>query len=73
MSRDWKGVVVQARALEPFRDGEEPSMFYAAVGFFETGNKAEARPLMQRARTRISPTPFVNYYAERLLPVGASR
>ena len=67
MASDWPAVVAHARAMEPFRDGEEPSMFYAAVGLYETGKKDEARALMERARPRISATPFVNYYAERLL------
>ena len=67
MVRDWKAVVALARALEPFRDGEEPSMFYAAVGLYETGKKDEARVLMERAKPRIATTPFVNYYATRLL------
>lgn len=67
MAKDWKRVVAEARLLEPFRDGEEPSMFYAAVGLFETGSRDEARPLMERAQPRIAATPFVSYYAERIL------
>jgi tetratricopeptide (TPR) repeat protein len=67
MAKDWKQVAAEAEALVPFRAGEEPSMFYAAVGFFETGRKDEARPLMERARPAIAATPFVNYYAERIL------
>ena len=70
MSRDWKTVAAQARLLAPFRDGEEPSMFYGAVGLYETGAVEEARPLMQRARPRVAQTPFVNYYADRLLRDG---
>lgn len=70
MSRDWKTVAAQSRLLAPFRDGEEPSMFYGAVGLYETGAVEEARPLMQRARPRVAPTPFVNYYADRLLRDG---
>jgi tetratricopeptide (TPR) repeat protein len=67
MAKDWKQVAAEAQALVPFRAGEEPSMFYAAVGFYETGRKDEARPLMERARPAIAATPFVNYYAERIL------
>jgi hypothetical protein len=67
MAKDWKRVAGEARLLEPFRDGEEPSMFYAAVGLFETGKRDEARPLMERAKPRIAATPFVSYYAERIL------
>lgn len=67
MAKDWKRVAAEAKLLEPFRTGEEPSMFYAAVGYFETGRKDEAKPLMERARPGIAATPFVNYYAERIL------
>ncbi len=67
MAKDWKLVAAEAKLLEPFRAGEEPSMFYAAVGYFETGRKDEAKPLMERARPGIAATPFVNYYAERIL------
>lgn len=67
MAKDWKLVAAEAKLLEPFRAGEEPSMFYAAVGYFETGRKEEAKPLMERARPGIAATPFVNYYAERIL------
>ena len=67
MAKDWKRVAAEATLLEPFRTGEEPSMFYAAVGYFETGRKDEAKPLMERARPGIAATPFVNYYAERIL------
>jgi hypothetical protein len=42
-------------------------MFYAAVGLYETGRKAEAKPLLEKARPAIASTPFVNYYVERLL------
>lgn len=73
MSRDWKTVAAQARAVAPFADGEEPSMFYAAVGLWETGSREEARPLMKRARPRIAATPFVNYYAERILGEAQGR
>jgi len=67
MASDWRTVVSEARALSPFRDGEEPSMFYAAVGLFETGDPAAARRLMERAKPRISATPFVTYYMEKVL------
>lgn len=67
MTRDWKTVVSEAKALTPFRDGEEPSMFYAAVGLYETGDAAAARPLMERAKPRIAATPFVAYYMEKVL------
>lgn len=67
MAKDWKQVAAEAQALAPFRAGEEPSMFYAAVGLYETGRKDEAKPLMEKARPAITATPFVNYYAERIL------
>ncbi|MFN7986221.1 MAG: hypothetical protein U0529_02035 [Thermoanaerobaculia bacterium] len=67
MSRDWKTVVAEAKALSPFRDGEEPSMFYAAVGLFETGDVATARPLMEKAKPRIAATPFVTFYLDKVL------
>ena len=67
LTRDWKLCAAQAAALEPFADGEEPSMFYAAVGLYETGNLDGARTLLARARPGIAPAPFVDYYSKKIL------
>ena len=67
LASDWKTAAAEAKALSPFRDGEEPSMFYAAVGLYETGDRATARALMERAKPRIAATPFVAYYLEKVL------
>jgi uncharacterized membrane-anchored protein len=67
LTRDWKLCVAQAAALEPFADGEEPSMFYAAVGLYETGNLDGARTLLARARPGIASAPFVDYYSKKIL------
>ncbi|HQR47047.1 MAG TPA: tetratricopeptide repeat protein [Thermoanaerobaculia bacterium] len=67
LTRDWKLCAAEAAALEPFLDGEEPSMFYAAVGLYETGNVEGARTLLERARPRIESAPFVDYYTKKIL------
>ncbi|HUM01884.1 MAG TPA: hypothetical protein VL084_06335 [Thermoanaerobaculia bacterium] len=67
LTRDWKVCAAQAAALDPFADGEEPYMFYAAVGLYETGNLGGARTLLARARPGIASAPFVDYYAKKIL------
>jgi hypothetical protein len=42
-------------------------MFYASVALYETGRKAEAKPLMERARPHMVPNPMVNYYIRVVL------
>jgi hypothetical protein len=67
LTKDWTLCTAQAAVLEPFADGEEPYMFYAAVGLYETGNVASARTLARRARPLISSSAFVDYYSNRIL------
>lgn len=66
LTRDYRLAVEQANALAPFTDGEDPSMFYAAVALYETGKKSEAKALAERSLPRLQSTPFVDYYAKRI-------
>ncbi len=65
--RDWQACNEQTAALEPFRDGEEVSMFYAAVALRETGSIASARALVTRARPFLKPSRFVDWYTREIL------
>jgi hypothetical protein len=65
--KDWNECNAQTAILEPFGDGEEPSMFYAAVALRETGSIASARALVQRARPYLVPSPFVDWYTKEIL------
>jgi hypothetical protein len=67
LAKEWKHAAERAAGLSPFRDGEEPQMFYAAVAMYETGNADEARVLMRRAYPLITRSAFVEYYAAKLL------
>lgn len=64
--RDWQACNEQTAALEPFRDGEEVSMFYAAVALRETGSVASARALVLRARPFLKPSRFVDWYTREI-------
>jgi len=66
LTRDYRLALEQANALAPFADGEDPSMFYAAVALYETGKKSEAKALAERCLPRLQSTPFVDYYAKRM-------
>lgn len=65
--KDWEECNAQTAALEPFLDGEEVSMFYAAVALRETGSIATARALVQRARPFLKPSRFVDWYTKEIL------
>ena len=67
LTKDWGTAVAQLAPLKPFRDGEEPWMFYAAVALQETGATAEARALAEKALPRLNRSPFVDYYARKIL------
>jgi hypothetical protein len=67
LAKDWTLAAAQIAPLDPFQDGEEPWMFYAAVGAWETGRQETARTLARRARTRISDDPFVDLYMKKIL------
>jgi hypothetical protein len=42
-------------------------MFYAAVALQETGAGTEARALAERALPRLNRSPFVDFYAKKIL------
>jgi thioredoxin-like negative regulator of GroEL len=65
--KDWEACNAQTAALEPFADGEEVSMFYAAVALHETGSIVSARPLARRARPFLVPSRFVDWYTKAIL------
>ena len=67
LMKDWNECNAQTAILEPFADGEEPSMFYAAVALRETGSVASARALVQRARPFLKSSPFVDWYTKEIL------
>ena len=67
LTKDWNECNAQTAALEPFLDGEEVSMFYAAVALRETGSIASARELVKRARPVLKPSPFVDWYTKEIL------
>src|SRR5204863_1488906 len=54
LAKDWETGASQIAVLEPFQDGEEAWMFYAAVSAWEIGRQDAARTLFRRARPRIS-------------------
>lgn len=66
LTRDYKLAVEQGNLLAPFREGEEASMFYAAVGLFETGRKREARALADRCVGKLKPSAYLDYYAKQI-------
>jgi len=73
LTKDWGTAVGQLEPLRPFRDGEEPWMFYAAVALHETGSNAEARALAEKALPRLSRSPFVDFYAKKIVETPPKR
>ena len=67
LSRDWKTAVSQVPKVMPLATGEELYMFYSSVALYENGQKEEARPLMERARAHMVPSPIVDHYVRRIL------
>jgi hypothetical protein len=67
LMKDWNECNAQTALLEPFTDGEETSMFYAAVALRETGSVASARALVRRARPFLVPSSFVDWYTKDIL------
>lgn len=67
LMKDWDECNAQTAALEPFADGEEVSMFYAAVALRETGSIASARTLVERARPFLVSSRFVDWYTREIL------
>ena len=67
LTKDYRLAVEQGALLAPFREGEDVSMFYAAVALFETGKKAEAKALAERAVPKLKTSVYVEYYARKIL------
>ena len=67
LSKDWQTAVSQVPKVSPLATGEELYMFYSSVALYETGQKDEARPLMERARDHMVPSPIVNHYVKTIL------
>jgi len=67
LAKEWKVAADQVARVEPFQDGEEASMFYAAVSLYQTGSADAAKGLMARARPKIGTNPFVEHYAKKIL------
>jgi tetratricopeptide (TPR) repeat protein len=67
LTKDWGTAVAQLDLLRPFVDGEEPFMFYGAVALYESGRAVEARELAEKALPRLARSPFVDYYARRIV------
>lgn len=73
LTKDWGTAVSQLEPLRPFRGGEEPWMFYGAVALSETGKGPEARELAEKALPRLSQSPFVDYYARKIVETAPKR
>ncbi len=66
LSRSYPTGMAQIALVEPFVDTEAPSMFYAAVVFYESGHPKEARGYLERAMPRVS-GPLVDEYSKKIL------
>ena len=66
-THEWHTAVEQIPYLEPFRDGEDVTMFYAAVALYHTGSLTPARRILQRALPKLTPSPYVESYKQRIL------
>lgn len=66
LTSDWRSAAAQVPLLEPFRAGEEPYMFYAAVVLFETGNEGAARAYLDRSLPKLASSPFVQRYSRKI-------
>ena len=73
LTKDWGTAVAQLEPIRPFRDGEEPWMFYGAVALHESGRAAEARELAEKALPRLARSPFVDYYARKIVETAPKR
>lgn len=67
LAKDFRTAASQLPAVGPLNAGEELYMFYASVAMYETGRRDEAKPLMERARPRMEPSPIVDYYMKAVL------
>ncbi len=67
LAKDWKTAAAQATAVQPLAAGEELHMFYAAVALYETGRLADAKALMERARSKMASHRLVDHYLQAIL------
>lgn len=66
-THNWQTAAAQVPQVEPFRTGEEVTMFYAAVALYHAGKTAEARPLLERSLPGVNPSPYVESYKQKIL------
>jgi hypothetical protein len=67
LARDFRTAATQVPVVTPLTPGEELYMFYASVALYETGRHDEAKLFMEKARTRMVPSPMVDYYVKTIL------
>ncbi len=67
LSKEWRIAGAQVAATSPYSAGEELYMFYASVALYENGRLEDAKPLMERSRARMVPSPMVDYYIKVIL------
>jgi tetratricopeptide (TPR) repeat protein len=66
-THNWQIAASQVPRIEPFKTGEEVTMFYAAIALYQTGKLADARPLLERSLPGINPSPYVDSYKQKIL------
>lgn len=67
LARDWRTAASQVPVVTPLAAGEELYMFYASIALYETGRHDEAKLFMEKARSRMVPSPMVDYYVKAIL------
>jgi len=66
-THNWQIAASQVPRVEPFKTGEEVTMFYAAIALYQTGRLADARPLLERSLPGVNPSPYVDSYRQKIL------
>lgn len=66
-THNWQIAASQVPRIEPFKTGEEVTMFYAAIALYQTGKLADARPLLERSLPGVNPSPYVDSYRQKIL------
>ena len=66
LGRAYPTAAAQIPLVQPFSESEAPSMFYAAVVLYETGQVEDAQSYLKRARNRVS-GPLVDEYSRKIL------
>jgi hypothetical protein len=66
-THNWQTAAAQIPLVQPFKTGEEVTMFYAAVALYQTGKTAEARPLLEKSLPGINPSPYVDSYKQKIM------